>query len=64
MEKNISTTLREIKVKTRWSEPIIATKIGVSQPTVNRILKGQADCMGRTRLAILDLYKVVCNSQM
>ena len=56
MDKNISTLLREIKAATGWSEPVIASKLNTSQPTVNRILKGQADCKGTTYRAILDLH--------
>lgn len=56
MDKNISTLLREIKAVTGWSEPVIAEKLGISQPTVNRILNGQSDCKGSTYRAISDLH--------
>ena len=57
MDKDTSTLLREIKEATSWSEPRIAAEIGTSQPTVNRILHGQADCMARTQRAIENLHK-------
>lgn len=57
MDKNISTLLREIKDATSWSEPRIASEIGASQPTVNRILNGQEDCKGSTLRAILELHR-------
>lgn len=60
MDKDIVTLLREIKAKTDWSQPRIAAEIGTSQPTVNRILKGQADCKGATLRSIVDLHGRVC----
>jgi hypothetical protein len=57
MDKDISTLLQEIKAKTEWSEPRIASEIGTSQPTVNRILNGQTDCQGSTWRAIESLHK-------
>ena len=63
MEKNSASLLQEIKAETGWSEPSIATEIGVSQPTVNRILNGQEDCKGKTVLSIIALHeKTVVNS--
>jgi hypothetical protein len=56
MEKKISILLREISCKSGWSQPRIAIELGTSQPTVNRILGGQDDCMGRTKSAILTLH--------
>lgn len=56
MNPNITTLLQEIKATTDWSEPRIATEIGVSQPTVNRILNGQGDCKGATLMAIVNLH--------
>ena len=60
MDKNISTLLREIKDASSWSEPRIASEIGTSQPTVNRILNGQNDCKGKTLQAIHALHKSLC----
>jgi transcriptional regulator with XRE-family HTH domain len=57
MDKDISTLLREIKEATRWSEPRIAAELGTSQPTVNRILNGQADCKATTYRAITLLHQ-------
>jgi predicted transcriptional regulator len=60
MDKNISTLLTEIKDATGWSEVKIATELGTSQPTVNRILNGQVDCKGSTLRAISDLHRSAC----
>jgi len=60
MDKDIATLLREIKSATDWSEPRIAAELGTSQPTVNRILKGQRDCKGATLRAIVELHGRVC----
>lgn len=60
MNKNISTLLKEIKLETGWGEVRIAAELKVSQPTVNRILKGQQECKGSTLKAIEDLHKRAC----
>jgi transcriptional regulator with XRE-family HTH domain len=62
MDKTISTLLREIKEASHWSEPRIASEIGTSQPTVNRILNGQVECKGRTLRAITALHATVCGT--
>ncbi|WP_082989091.1 helix-turn-helix domain-containing protein [Janthinobacterium psychrotolerans] len=59
MDKSISTLLREIKAAKGWSERAIADKLGVSQPTVSRILNGQIDCKGSTYRAINALFRDV-----
>jgi transcriptional regulator with XRE-family HTH domain len=56
MENEITRLLQEIKAKTGWSEPVIAQRIGTSQPTVNRILNGQGECKSRTYKAIQKLH--------
>jgi AraC-like DNA-binding protein len=56
MDKDICTLLREIKAATNWSETRIASELHTSQPTVNRILNGQAECKGSTLRAITDLH--------
>lgn len=56
MDKNIGTLMQEIRSVTGWSEPLLAREIGVSQPTVHRILKGQADCKASTLRAIEALH--------
>jgi transcriptional regulator with XRE-family HTH domain len=61
MDKDISTLLREIKAASNWSQSRIAAALETSQPTVNRILKGQMDCMGRTATAIAELHGRVCH---
>lgn len=48
--------LKKIKEKTQLSEVQLAQSLGVSQPTVNRILAGQSDCKGKTYQAILGLH--------
>lgn len=56
MDKDITTLLREIKAATGWSETLLASKLGVSQATVNRILHGQTECTGSTLRAIVLLH--------
>lgn len=63
MDNYISTLLKEIKADTGWSEARIGTEIGTSQPTINRILNGQADCQGRTWRAIQALHKRLVKSK-
>ena len=57
MNPNITTLLQEIKAKTGWSEPRIGVEVGVSQPTIHRILNGQSDCKGATLVAIVKLHE-------
>jgi transcriptional regulator with XRE-family HTH domain len=59
MEKDICEMLKEVKAKTGWSETDLAQEIGVTQPTVSRILNGQKDCKGSTFIAIAKLHKAV-----
>lgn len=59
MNKDIGILMQEIRSATRWSEPRLASEIGVSQPTVNRILNGQADCKASTLRAIESLHSRV-----
>jgi len=56
MDKDPSTLLREIKQKTGWSETRLAAEINASQPTINRILNGQARCLSTTHCAIVNLH--------
>ncbi len=44
--------LADIKAKTKLSEIAIAERLGTSQPTVNRILRGKSECKSGTLLAI------------
>lgn len=60
MDKDIRTYLQELKDETGWSEPRLAKEIGVSQPTVNRILRGQGNCMGSTLRAIEEAHGRLC----
>jgi predicted transcriptional regulator len=57
MQKDISTLLQEISSATGLSQPAIAARIGTSQPTVNRIIRGQADCKASTLRAIERLHQ-------
>ncbi|MBR7792325.1 helix-turn-helix domain-containing protein [Undibacterium sp. FT147W] len=57
---NISILLCEIKSKTGWSESKLAAQIGISQPTVNRILRGQTQCMSGTLVSIQSLHREKC----
>lgn len=59
MDKTHQAKLAEIKARMGLSEVALARKLGVSQPTVNRILKGQADCKGSTLVAIDQLHASV-----
>ena len=44
--------LSEIKSMTRLSEVALAARLDISQPTVNRILRGKSECKSSTLLAI------------
>lgn len=44
--------LVEIKAATNLGEIGLAKLVGASQPTVNRILRGQANCSSKVLLAI------------
>ncbi len=52
--------LADIRAVTGWSQPHIARMLGVSQPTVNRILNGQGACKSTTWTAITQLHREVC----
>lgn len=51
--------LAEIKTQTQLGEIGLAKRLGVSQPTVNRILRGQPNCSSKALLAIQRLYAEV-----
>lgn len=44
--------LIEIKTRTKLGEVAIAERLGISQPTVNRILNGKHECRSGTLMAI------------
>jgi transcriptional regulator with XRE-family HTH domain len=44
--------LAEIKALTKLGEIAIAEKLGISQPTVNRILNGKSECKSGTLMSI------------
>ncbi|MFP4895163.1 helix-turn-helix domain-containing protein [Paraburkholderia sp. EG304] len=48
--------LAEIKNFTGMTEVALSASLGVSQPTVNRLLNGQERCSSTTLLAILRLH--------
>jgi transcriptional regulator with XRE-family HTH domain len=60
MDKDPSTLLRETKQATGWSETRLAIELKTSQPTVNRILNGQPNCLGTTLAAIVELHDRHC----
>ncbi|WP_370660093.1 helix-turn-helix domain-containing protein [Massilia timonae] len=62
MDKDPSTLLRELKLATGWSETRLAAELRTSQPTVNRILNGQARCLSTTLGAIAGLHAKQCGS--
>ncbi|MFK4444663.1 DNA-binding transcriptional regulator YdaS (Cro superfamily) [Caballeronia udeis] len=47
-----SDLLVEIKTHTQLSEVALAALLGISQPTVNRILKNQPGCSSKSLMAI------------
>lgn len=51
--------LAEIKTKTQLGEIGLAKRLGVSQPTVNRILRGQPNCSSKALLAIQRVHAEV-----
>lgn len=51
--------LTEIKAATKLSEIGLSKRIGVSQPTINRILNGQDECSSKTLRAIERVYAEV-----
>lgn len=64
MDKDPSTLLREVKAATAWSETRLASELKTSQPTVNRILNGQARCLSTTLAAIVGLHAQHCDGLM
>lgn len=60
MDKDPTTLLRELKAATSWSETRLASELKTSQPTVNRILNGQAQCLSKTLAAIASLHAQHC----
>ncbi|WP_411683249.1 helix-turn-helix domain-containing protein [Burkholderia contaminans] len=52
MPTTASALLSAIKTQRSLSEVEIARRLNISQPTVNRILRGKSDCKGSTLVAI------------
>lgn len=64
MDKNLTTMLREIKDASGWTEVQLASEIGSTQPTVNRILRGQNECKLTTYQSICALHaRFICRDQ-
>jgi predicted transcriptional regulator len=61
MDTDTQKLLKAIQVKTGWSESRIAREIGTSQPTVNRLFKGQLECQASTWRAIEELSNRVAS---
>lgn len=51
--------LVEIKQATNEGEIALAKRLGISQPTVNRILRGQSNCSSKALLAIQRVHTEV-----
>ncbi|PRD90453.1 hypothetical protein C6P76_04100 [Burkholderia multivorans] len=54
--------LAEIKQATKEGEIALAKRLGISQPTVNRLLNGQVDCSSRTLRAIQRVHAEIVGS--
>ncbi|KVQ12446.1 helix-turn-helix transcriptional regulator [Burkholderia ubonensis] len=52
MPTTASALLSDIKTQRSLSEVAIARRLKISQPTVNRILRGKSDCKSSTFVAI------------
>jgi len=64
MDKDLTTLLREIKDATGWTEVQLAGELGSTQPTVNRILRGQSECKISTYLSIQMLHaRFICRDR-
>lgn len=55
--------LVEIKSVTKEGEIALSKRLGISQPTVNRILRGQANCSSKALLAIQRVHAEVTAEQ-
>lgn len=55
--------LAEIKQITKEGEIALSKRLGVSQPTVNRILRGQPGCSSKALLAIQRLHAEVTSAE-
>lgn len=51
--------LVEIKGVMKEGETALAKRLGCSQPTVNRILRGQSDCSSKVLLSIMRVHAEV-----
>lgn len=55
--------LAEIKTATGLSEIGLSKRLGISQPTVHRILTGQLGCSSKALFAILRVHAEVTSNQ-
>ena len=55
--------LAEIKQITKEGEVALSKRLGTSQPTVNRILRGNGNCKTELFLAILRLHAEVTEQE-
>lgn len=62
MKKHLPTLLAEVRAATKWSQVRLAIELGVTQPTVNRILNGQAKYKADTYCAVVALHESKCGS--
>jgi plasmid maintenance system antidote protein VapI len=64
MGKTTAQLVLEILELDGWSQVKLASAIGVTQPTIHRILNGQADCKASTAAAISQLHQSVIDSSV
>lgn len=57
MPTTATALLSDIKAQRGLSEVAIARRLQISQPTVNRILRGKSDCKSSTFVAIQAWWK-------
>lgn len=57
MPTTATALLGDIKAQRGLSEVAIARRLQISQPTVNRILRGKSDCKSSTFVAIQAWWK-------
>lgn len=57
-----SELLAEIKLATKEGEIALAKRLGISQPTVNRLLNGQVDCSSKTLRAIQRVHAEIVSA--
>ena len=59
---NVKEMVSEICKETGWNQCTLAENLGVTQPTISRILAGKQDSVSlKNYLAIQETYKKVCS---